>query len=132
MSRYLDMPPSTTESNALLHWLQNVYDAITLLENFVVTTVDAAKTLLPEESGLILLANTTAFTITLPKVSVCGDGLKYLFIKSTSDAEIITLDGAGSETINGSATNTDIDAQYDRIGIVSTSNGWLIYERFIS
>ena len=132
MSRYIEPPPRLIDPNAILRWLTSVYDAFTVLENLVVTTVTANKTLLSEDSGLVLLANTGAITVTLPGAAIAGAGCRFLFIKTTVDAQAVTLDGYSAETINGGATNAQIDAQYDRIGIVSDGSQWLIYEREIS
>lgn len=151
MPRYIEPPPNIFESvsgaqgssvnshnggiqkePSLINWLFSVYQALVTLENMVVTTVTATSTLRPEQSGLILIANTGAISLNLPKAASVGEGFRYLFIKTTSDAQIATLDGNGSETINGSATNTQIDAQYDRIGIVSNGSNWLIFEREIA
>jgi len=132
MPRKLQVPPYTFDEASIINWALNVHEWAESVDNLTTTTVDGARTLLPDESGLILLANTSAFTVTLPKADIVGAGFRYLFIKTTADAFAVTLDGNGSQTINGSTTNAEIDAQYDRIGIVSDGSNWLIYERDIA
>lgn len=80
----------------------------------------------------IFVPNTAALTITLPAVAECEVGSGFKFIKTTSDAEIVTLDGNASETIDGSATYTAIDAQYDCAALVSTGSAWVIFSRDIA
>ena len=132
MSRFIEPPPNKFDEGSILNWLRSVYQAIDQLENFTVTNLSATTTLTSEQSGLVLIANTTAITLTLPKAANMGAGFKYYFIKTTTDAQIVTLDGDGSETINGAATSTLIDAQYDTLGLVPNGTGRLIYSRYIS
>jgi hypothetical protein len=132
MPRFIEPPPTSFDEQGIVNWLGSVYQAVNLLENLIVTTTSAAMTLTPEHSGLICVANTGAIAITLPKAATAGAGLIYMFVKTTTDAEIITIDGNGSETINGATTYTSMDAQYDRVGIVSDGDEWFIYEEGIS
>lgn len=72
-----------------------------------------------------ILANTaTAFTINLPTV-VGITGRSYTFIKISSDANALTLDPAGTETINNATTKT-LTAQYARCKVVANGTNWYI------
>ncbi len=85
---------------------------------------------------MIYVPNTANVTITLPPIVTTSPGIdKIQFMKTVSaNNSIITLDGLGSETINGSATNVEMDAQYDTLTVQSNGNatGWLIAAKIIS
>lgn len=80
----------------------------------------------------IFLPNTAAFTLTLPAIANCPAGTWLTFVKTTSDAQAVTLDGSDSETIDGSATLATIDAQYDCAKLVSTGSAWIVASRDIT
>jgi len=69
--------------------------------------------------GVILMATGTATLFT-----AVGNKDQRVTVKRLADA-IITIDGAGSETIDGVATKT-LSAQYDAITIVSDGANWHI------
>ena len=87
------------------------------------TTADLGK--------LILLPNTGAYAVTLP-LAADSAGRGFVFKKTNAAAAIITLTGAGAETIDGANTNTQIDANYDTISIVSDGAAWHIVARNIA
>ena len=95
-----------------------------------VKTITGDTTLTENDAGLILVNNTAAITITLPTASG-NEGLTYIIKKISSATQAVTLDGYGSETIDGSATNNDIDAQYDYLVITSDGSNWHIVGRWI-
>lgn len=88
------------------------------------TIASAAYTALETDSVILADATSAAFTVTLPTaVSVNG---KILIIKKTdASANAVTVDGAGSETIDGSTTFT-LAAQYDFVQIKSDGSNWVI------
>jgi hypothetical protein len=77
--------------------------------NQTITVWDFGKT--------IYVPNTAALTLALPAPTDVPIGSRIRFLKTTSDAEIITLDPASSATINGASTFTALDAQYDTVTI---------------
>ena len=81
---------------------------------------------------VILLPNTAAHTLNLPAIAGCPAGTWMQFMKTTSDAAAVTLDGDGSETIDGATTYAAIDAQYDCARLVSDGSGWIIAARDIT
>ena len=89
-----------------------------------VKSIAAATTLSPGDSGVILVANTGAMTITLPPAAV-SRGVNYKFIKTTA-ASAITLDGNASETINGATTSALMNAQWEATEIVCDGSAWYI------
>jgi len=75
---------------------------------------------------LLIDANTASVTVNIPTAVGCK-GLRFTFINSTdSAANTVTLDGAGTEKLNGSETNTALDAQFDNLTIESNGVDWLI------
>lgn len=95
------------------------------------TAITEAYTVLAGDA--IILCDTTggAFTVTLPAAT--GSGRILTFKKTDAAANAVTLDGAGAETIDGAATNTEIDAQWDTLTIVDGATGaWSIIQHFIA
>lgn len=73
----------------------------------------------------IELTGTSTYTITLP-TAVGIAGREYTFVKSGASGTI-TIDGNGSETINGTTTKT-LTTQYDVLTIISNGSNWLIID----
>lgn len=94
------------------------------------TLADAAATLTTSQlDKLLLITPTTGRTLTLPPAADCTG---RTFTIMTLAAFAITLDGDGSETINGATTNNTADAAYDKITIMSTGAAWLITDKIIA
>jgi|GEM_PF-4903032 len=94
--------------------------------SYTVTTKTGNATLSVAEGGIIL-ANSSggALTLTLPAAAT-SSGLWYTVKFIDAGTNIVTLDGNASETIDGAATNTELDAQYDYITIVCDGSNWHI------
>lgn len=74
---------------------------------------------------LLIDASAGSITVNIPTAVGCR-GLRFTFVLSTaSGAFTVTLDPAGSETINGATTDTGLDAQYDTMTIESDGANWL-------
>lgn len=95
------------------------------------TTILAADCLSGRELT-VLVPNTDAVSIILPSVADVPLGAVIRVRKTTADAEIVTLDGAGSEQVGGAATNTSIDANADTILIKSNGTSWDIIDSAIA
>lgn len=80
---------------------------------------------------VILVPNTGAKTVTLPPVLRCA-GKFLTFKKTTADAQPVTLDGDGAETIDGGATYGVIDAANDTVTIFCTGTAWVVVARHIA
>lgn len=65
---------------------------------------------------------TSAITVTLPPAASATEGYHICIFNSSSGT--ITVDGDGSETINGAANVTLIN-QYEAVTVISTGAGWL-------
>lgn len=74
----------------------------------------------------VIVPNTAAKTLTLPAVAVTQPGDWIEFVKTTSDAFAITLDGNDSETINGAATFALPMLANAKARIVSDGSAWYL------
>jgi len=70
-----------------------------------------------------------AFTEYLPPAALWR-GQTLTFLKTTSDLTAITLDGFGSETING-VTTTTVNTQYEKLELFSDGTEIFIMQRYI-
>ncbi len=80
----------------------------------------------------IIVPSTGAYALTLPAVADTQAGDRLTFVKTTSNAVILTLTGNAAETIDGSNTLATIDAQYDTATLVSTGTAWVVLSRDIA
>lgn len=90
---------------------------------FTVTAKTTTATLTEAEGGIITVTTGAAWTATLPAASG-NAGLWYAFKKTDAAANALTIDGNGAETIDGAATHTAVDAQYDTVTIVCDGSNW--------
>jgi hypothetical protein len=71
-------------------------------------------------------ARNAAFTVTLPPAQDMKD-VTLRFIKIDSSVNTVTLKAFGNtQTINGSTSNTDMDAEHDVMCVISTGTEWII------
>lgn len=75
-------------------------------------------------------ATSAGFNVNLPALSsayssTTGTGLELCIIKIDATGNVVTIDGSGSETINGQTAQT-LDAQWESIIIQAASGGWYI------
>ena len=108
--------------------------ALTKIDKKLITsTIAAAKTttvtLGSDEEFVQLSSSGGAYTVTLPAVADMV-GRTLVLMKTTSDFNIITIDGNASETINGVATTT-LATQYECLHLLGTSGGWVVVRREI-
>jgi hypothetical protein len=89
-----------------------------------ITTVTASTTLVTAQSGVVLVSNAAAATITLP-AAVSATGLTFTIKRLTANA--VTVASAGG-TIDGAATLA-LAAQYDFITVISDGSNWYITGR---
>lgn len=118
--------------NALTGWLSMLHSQIgkAFSHGFTTVTKTTTATLRIEEMGFVLVDSSGGtFSITLPPAARIGAGGWYWFIKTDSSVNAVTLDGSGSETINGAATVNFLDAQYDFCVLLSSGSGWFIVNR---
>lgn len=74
----------------------------------------------------IILWTTTGGNCTqaLPAASTCP-GAIFTIVKMTADANTVTIDPNGSETINGETTMV-LSVQYSSARVMSISSGWIL------
>ena len=89
-----------------------------------VNTITSATTL--DQTHNVILCNTGPYTVTLPAAASNTD--KVYYIKNIdSDGDDITIDGNGSETIDGSTTFL-LDPYKHAVRIVSDGSNWHVLE----
>lgn len=99
-------------------------DLVARLQRLNVRAVTTATTLTENDDVVTVDTTGGAVTVTLPPVSGTR-GKVYWVKKLSASANNLTLDGSGSETIDGAATvvwNTQNLCK----GVVSTGTAWLI------
>lgn len=89
-----------------------------------VSTKTAAYTI--EQGDKIILGNATGgpFTVTLPPAAQY-EGKQFIIKKTDASANAVTIDGNGSETIDGALT-VALSTQYESRTVVSNGSNWSI------
>lgn len=116
----LSSPPRQFFHEVPWSWLNN-------LRNFAqvgCVRITQATTLDNSYSVVIGIATSAAFTVTLPP-SADYVGKWFTIKKGDSSVNAVTVDGDGSETIDGATTNV-LSSQYDSITVVSDGITWWI------
>ena len=110
-----------------------VDDAVSGLGSASTDTKSATYTVTDAENKTLFLCDGTsaAFTITLPAAATAGDGFEIAVKKTDASANAITIDGDGSEEIDG-ATTLDLPSQYDVVVIRSDGTNWQIIAKNIT
>ena len=95
-----------------------------------VTTKTGTATLTVAEAGIVLVSATAAYTLTLP-TAAGNAGLRYHFIKTDANYNLITLAGNGTETFNYPNDNGAAQITYPRLNtygaevtVVSDGSNW--------
>ncbi|MHC4445638.1 MAG: hypothetical protein ACYTA5_23825, partial [Planctomycetota bacterium] len=103
------------------------------LKHKVTTKASAANVTIAASDlgGIIKVTGTTAGNLNLPAAATAGSGAWCTFVK-TGASGALTIEPDGSETIDGSANNADMDAQYDTITIVCDGTEWFIIAQKIA
>ena len=91
---------------------------------FDVVTKTAAYTITTDNRVILCDATSAAFTVTLP-TAVGIEGREFTIVKTDSSVNAVTVDGNGSETING-ATTKALSSQWDKVTVVSDGSNWVI------
>lgn len=109
---------------ALEEFASRVADNIDYLLKPRISSENTDYTSTDLDSVVLVNATSGAKDITLPSASVVtGKQLKYK--KTDASANAVTISGAGSETIDGSASYA-LTAQYKYVAIVSDGYNWYI------
>lgn len=87
-----------------------------------VNTITTATTLTPYYAVVLCNAVSAAFTVTLPPAAD-ATGVRYDIKKTDSSANAVTIDGDGSETIDGNLTVL-VNLQYESVPVISDGSNW--------
>lgn len=98
-----------------------------IASNYVTEAVTGATVLDASDNKKLILADATggAFSVTLPPVASTPNGYSVIIKRVNSGANAVTVDGDGSETIDGTATKV-LNAQYESISIVNNQSSWQV------
>lgn len=97
------------------------------IANSIIATKTSAYTVTTSDQVLLGDASGGAFTFTLPTASG-NSGISFIFKKTDSSTNAITIDANGSETIDGDLTYSLI-GQYAYVKIVSDGSNYVVTER---
>lgn len=107
----------------LLALIQAAINAVADGYLFPVSEVTSNYTMAINDSLILADATGGAFTVTLKPAAECK--CKLVVIKKTdASANSVTVDGDGSETIDG-ATTDSLASQYDVVRLMSDGTQWL-------
>ena len=90
---------------------------------YAITTITSATTL--NNTHNVVLCDNGPYTVTLPAAANCTG--RVLYIKNIdTDAEIITIDGNGSETIDNAITLRLTNSSMHAVRIISDGTSWYL------
>lgn len=86
-----------------------------------------AYTITTADRNSVIFADATSagFTVSLPTASSAGNGFKVAIKKIDSTTNTVTIDGNGTEEIDGETTR-NLSRQYDFLAIVCDGSNWFI------
>ncbi len=114
---------SDTDLDAHVDDTDNPHGVTASQVTLAIRSVTTATTLASTD-GLILAGGTSDYTIALPAASTVAN--KVFYIKKTStESYTLTIDGNGTETIDGNTT-VELVSQYDTLTIISDGSNWYI------
>jgi len=95
--------------------------------------VAASTTLTDNDYILSVVAPAAPVVVTLPAVAAVQPGRPYFIIRDDTATQTVTLDGSGSETIDGATTlAVGTAGQYGALRIVSTGTAWRVISAYDS
>ena len=104
--------------------MQRISDILTNTDKeFMKVAYVSADHTAGEETLILVDASSAAVTITLPSGE---DDLEYHIKKVDSSSNAVTIDGDGSETIDG-LTTRELTTQWAALSIIYTSGSWYIF-----
>lgn len=106
-------------------WFRDLFERLKVVRGDVSTSGDENATISPNVYYHAVTALTAGRTLTLPATADCEDG-HTLTIQDESGAAgsfAITIQRAGSDTVNGS-TSTSISSNYGRRVLIKRGTGW--------
>ncbi len=101
-----------------------ISDVVNINDTPPVLTKTANYTLTKDDKVILADATSGAFTVTLP-VAALAKNLMFDIKKIDSSSNIVTLDGDGSEEIDG-ATTFDLLGEDESVRIICNGTAWFI------
>lgn len=99
--------------------------------SFTTRVVAATTTLTQNDYVLSVEVPTANVTVNLPAVATVPPGRTYIVKRDATATFTVTLDGAGSETINGAATRAvGAAGTAGAVGIVSDGGEWHVISSY--
>ena len=90
-----------------------------------ITTKTGAATLIVGEAGLILVSAAAPHILELPPAATVT-GVEFWIIKTDDNSNLVTVDGNGSETINGEETWASLDFRWAFLHVKSDGSNYVI------
>ena len=104
---------------------------LTLASGFsgAIAAKTSAYTVTNNDGACTADATAGAVPFTLPVLSSCTSGQEHQFIKTDSSANAMTVDGSGSDPINGSTSALSTTMQWSafRLKVNADKSGWLSF-----
>jgi hypothetical protein len=101
-----------------------VYDGTKYISAGGVTSISSTTSITHIAGEHFYLVSTSGGAVTMNLPTAVGNKAIFNFVKTTGDGSVVTIDGSGSETINGSATKA-LGSQYAKVRIVSNGSNWI-------
>jgi len=95
-----------------------------LRSTFIVTAAMSPYTVQSGDYALFCDCTAGAITVNLP--TAVGNTREIRIKKVDASANAVTIDPFGAQTIDGAATNTDLDVQYEAYTIQADGSNYLI------
>jgi hypothetical protein len=91
-----------------------------------VTAISSNTTVTADQDRVTFLCDASggAFTLTLPPAATADNGFEVTLVKDGTDVNAVTLDGDGSETIDGAATRA-LSLPGARVTVISDGSNWI-------
>jgi hypothetical protein len=115
---------NTTQAATTAFVIGQGYQKAGLGQTLAISTKTAAYTLVSTDATILSDATSAGFIVTLP-AAASNSGRIYNIKKIDATGNVVTVDANGSETIDGSLSQT-LDAQWESITIQSNGTAWFI------
>ncbi len=96
---------------------------------FSYNTNSASATLTAVDGINVQLVNATSGAITITLPTAVGNNASFIVKKTDSSVNIVTIDGATTETIDGDLTYKLYD-QFNYVEIVSNGTNWVVTNEY--
>ena len=107
-------------------------EAYILYNNEVVDLVSDSYQLGPTENLLLIDSSVGNVDITLPDIDSVGTGNEFVIKKVTDDENTITIQGVGTNTLEGDTQPFEISEPLSSLTIKSSPSGWWVSAQFPS